>query len=165
MKRNNNLDVHNTHTLGLGRAEPVLPCLAPGCIRRFYNRSGRTSHMRSQHLERPLVPEEPQPSSHSLPNDDDSSSSQSGDHAMPGPARLCSDSPSRPGISCEDDATQGDVEIGFDPALNLFDGGYNDGGHDIDGERSSSPHRDEDQAHVAPDGHVPHVTSPRSHFS
>lgn len=115
--------------------------------------------MRSQHLELLLVPEELQPSPpHSLLNDDDSSSSQSGDHTMPGPARLCSDSPSRPGISGEDDATQGDVEMGFDPALNLFDEGYNDESRDTDGERSSSPHRDEDQAHVAPDGHVPRVT-------
>ena len=85
--------------------------------------------------------EEPQPSPpYGLPNDDDSSS-QSGDHAMPGPiCRLCSDSLSRPRISGEDDAGLGDVKMGFDPALNLFNEGYNDGGPDDDGERSSSPH-------------------------
>src|ERR1700679_3579111 len=33
----------------LGPPEPTLPCLEPHCIRRFYNRTGRSNHMRSQH--------------------------------------------------------------------------------------------------------------------
>jgi hypothetical protein len=37
----------NKHTLG--PPEPILPCLEPSCIRRFYNRTGRSNHMRSQH--------------------------------------------------------------------------------------------------------------------
>lgn len=50
--------------------------------------------------------------------------------------------------------------MGFDPALNLFDEGYSDGPGvpGDDGERSSNPHRDEDQAQVAPDGHAPCIT-------
>ncbi|KAG2116986.1 uncharacterized protein F5147DRAFT_742855 [Suillus discolor] len=33
----------------LSHCQPTLPCLAVGCTRHFHNRSGRTSHMRSQH--------------------------------------------------------------------------------------------------------------------
>jgi hypothetical protein len=58
MRANNNLRIHNVHAFGL--AEPVISCLAPHCIRRSYNRSGRSSHMRSQHPELMLEPEEPQ---------------------------------------------------------------------------------------------------------
>lgn len=35
------------HTIG--PVQPTLPCLEPGCIRRFYSRNGRSNHMRSQH--------------------------------------------------------------------------------------------------------------------
>jgi hypothetical protein len=147
MKTNNNLRIHNIHALG--RPEPVLPCLAPGCIRRFYNRSGRTSHMHSQHPELPLGPEEPQPlsphnplSHRSSPNDDDSSSSRSGDCAVPGPASASSRSLSE--MHGEDDAGQGDVEMGFDPPWHMFDGDDDNGYHETDGERSSSSHHNED---------------------
>ena len=37
----------NKHTLG--PMEPTLPCLEPSCNRRFFNRSGRSNHMNSQH--------------------------------------------------------------------------------------------------------------------
>ncbi|KIM81585.1 hypothetical protein PILCRDRAFT_8631 [Piloderma croceum F 1598] len=164
MKANNNLPIHNIHTLR--RPEPVLPCLAPGCIRRFYNRSGRTSHMHSQHPEIPPGPEEPQPlsphnplSHQSSPNDDDSSSSRSGDHAMPGPASTSSRSLSE--MHGEDDASQGDVEMGFDPPWHTFDGDDDDGYHETDGERSSSSHHNGDCASYgqARDAFVqPHVT-------
>jgi hypothetical protein len=33
----------------IGPLEPTLPCLEPSCIRRFYNRNGRSNHMRSWH--------------------------------------------------------------------------------------------------------------------
>jgi hypothetical protein len=39
----------------------------------------------------------------------------------------------------EDDASQGDVEMGFDLPF-VFDGDDSDGRHEIDGERSSSSH-------------------------
>ena len=141
MKANNNLRINNIHTLG--RPEPVLPCLAPGCIRRFFNRSGRTSHMHSQHPEILLEPEEPQPSSphiplshRSSPGNNESSSSGSGDCAVPGPASASSRSLSE--MHGEDDASQGDVEMGFDPPWHMFDGDDNDGYHKTDGEQSSS---------------------------
>ena len=37
----------NTYTLG--PPEPILPCLDPSCIHHFYNRTGRSNHMHSQH--------------------------------------------------------------------------------------------------------------------
>lgn len=59
MPVNYNLRIHNVHSFG--HPEPTVPCLAAGCIRRFYNRSGRTTHMRSQHpAEFALDAEEPQ---------------------------------------------------------------------------------------------------------
>jgi hypothetical protein len=60
MPVNRNLRIHNVHSFG--HPEPTLPCLAAGCICHFYNRSGRTTHMRSQHpAEFALGAEEPQP--------------------------------------------------------------------------------------------------------
>ena len=101
--------------------------------------------MHLQHPELLLGAEELQPlsphsplSNWSSPNSDDSSLSQSGDNTMPGPVRAHSGSPSR--ISGEDDASQGDVKMRFDLPLNLFDGGNNNGGHNNDGEKTSSPH-------------------------
>jgi hypothetical protein len=38
---------HSTHTLG--PPEPIIPCLEPTCIRHFFNRTGRSNHMRSHH--------------------------------------------------------------------------------------------------------------------
>jgi hypothetical protein len=106
--------------------------------------------MHSQHPGIPLGPEEPQPlsphnplSHRSSPNDDDSSSSGSGDHAVPGPASASSHSLNE--MHGEDDASQGDVEMGFDPPF-VFDGDDSDGRHEIDGERSSSSHHNEDRA-------------------
>jgi hypothetical protein len=42
---------HNlrNHTSTIGPSEPTVPCLEPGCIRRFYNRTGRSNHIRSAH--------------------------------------------------------------------------------------------------------------------
>ena len=64
----------NTHTLG--PLEQTLPCLAPSCIRRFYNRTGHSNHMRSQHLQ--FVPDLQQQmntltSSNSIPSSQTSS--------------------------------------------------------------------------------------------
>ena len=42
-------------TYTLGPPEPTLPCLAPTHICRFYNRTGCSNHMRSQHPQ--LVPD------------------------------------------------------------------------------------------------------------
>ena len=105
--------------------------------------------MHSQHPELPLGPEEPQPlsphnplSHRSSPNDDDSSSSRSGDCAVPGPASASSRSLSE--MHGEDDAGQGDVEMGFDPPWHMFDGDDDNGYHETDGERSSSSHHNED---------------------
>ena len=39
----------DTPRLELGPPEPTLPCLKPGCIRRFFNRTGRSNHIRSKH--------------------------------------------------------------------------------------------------------------------
>jgi hypothetical protein len=43
----NNSRVHNTDSFGL--PEPRLPCLVMDCNRRFFNRAGRSSHVRSHH--------------------------------------------------------------------------------------------------------------------
>jgi hypothetical protein len=37
----------NAHILG--PQEPLIPCLEPNCIRRFYNKTGRSNHLRSKH--------------------------------------------------------------------------------------------------------------------
>jgi hypothetical protein len=85
MASNYNLRNHNT----LGPPEPTVPCLEPGCIRRFYNRTGRSNHIRSKHPQ--FVPD-PQQQANPLTTsnsntgqaplgDDDISSSSSGSTA------------------------------------------------------------------------------------
>ncbi|KAG2117733.1 hypothetical protein DEU56DRAFT_874097 [Suillus clintonianus] len=95
MRANGNLRAHNIHNLG--RPQPTLPCLVTGCIRRFYNRSGRTTHMQSQH---PLASEEPDvPSSHHSSSESSSRRSQSSrpgtGHAATSSARMHSRSPTQ----------------------------------------------------------------------
>jgi hypothetical protein len=141
MRANNNLRIHNVHTLGA--AEPLIPCLAAGCVRRFYNRSGRSSHMRSHHPGLIPEPAEPQvipaapsspqnpPSHQSSSNDDERPSSQSGGYPMP----MYSRSPSRAGEAEED------IEMRFDLPQDLFD---DEGGNIChnDGDETSSSSSD-----------------------
>jgi hypothetical protein len=154
MRANNNLRHHNIHTLGL--AEPVLPCLAPDCIRRFYNRSGRSSHMRSQHPE--LVPKlielgdrspPHSPLSHQGSSSNDGClSSQSGACSMPDPPPVGSRSPSRAGYEAE--MGQGDIEMTFDPPQNSFD----DAGHHTGSDRGFSSSPNQDSSHIASNDHA-----------
>ncbi|KAG1890562.1 uncharacterized protein F5891DRAFT_1131665 [Suillus fuscotomentosus] len=77
----------------LGRPQPTLPCLVTGCIRRFYNRSGCTTHMQSHHpSEEPEVP----PSHHSSSSSQHSQSSRPGTgHAATSSACMHSRSPTQ----------------------------------------------------------------------
>ena len=107
--------------------------------------------MHSQHPEISLDPEEPQPlsphnplSHRRSPNDDDTSSSGSGDSAVPGPVSASSHSLSE--MHGEDDASEGDIEMGFDLPWHMFDGDDDDGCRETDGERSSSSPHNEDHA-------------------
>jgi hypothetical protein len=58
----------------LGPQEPIISCLEPSCIRRFYNRTGRSNHMRSKHpqfvpdLQQQPEANAPSTSSNSIPN-------------------------------------------------------------------------------------------------
>jgi hypothetical protein len=156
MRANNNLQIHNVHTLGV--AEPLIPCLAAGCIRRFYNRSGRSSHMRSQHpglipeptepqviLAVPSCPQNP-PSHQSSSNNDKHPSSQSDGYPIP----MYSHSPSGAGM-----------EMRFDLLQDLFDdeGGnmhHNDGDESSSSSSSSTSHSNSKQD--PPVAVPPHVT-------
>lgn len=79
MASNNNLRNHNT----LGPPEPTIPCLEPSCNRHFYNRTGRSNHIRSKHPPDPQQRANDPTSSNPIPgqpssDDDDLSSSSSG---------------------------------------------------------------------------------------
>jgi hypothetical protein len=161
MRANNNLRIHNVHTLGV--AEPLIPCLAAGWVCRFYNRSGPSSHMRSQHpglipkpvepqiiLAAPSFPHNP-PSHQSSSNNDEHPSSQSDGYPIP----MYSRSPSRAG-----EAEEG-MEMRFDLLQDLFDdeGGnmhHNDGDESSSSSSSSTSHSNSKQD--PPVAVPPHVT-------
>lgn len=113
---NNNLRVHNVHTLG--HPTPILPCPVAGCFRRFYNRSGRSSHIQSQHPEFLQDAEEPQvlPLAHDIspPNTPSPTTlyrSTSSD--SPAPGQTCS--PDRELDEDRDEASDDDINMMFEP--------------------------------------------------
>lgn len=59
-----------SNTCALGPQEPTLPCLEPSCIHHFYNRTGRSNHMRSKHPR--FVPDLQQPANAPSPTSSDS---------------------------------------------------------------------------------------------
>ena len=88
MASNYNLRDH----IALGPPEPTIPCLEPSCMRRFYNRTGRSNHIRSKHpqLEGPQQQANDPTSSNSVlgqasSDDDDLSSSSSGNTVSSNP--------------------------------------------------------------------------------
>lgn len=132
MASNYNLRGHNT----IGPPEPTIPCLEPGCIRHFYNRTGRSNHIRSKHPQ--FVPDpQQQANASTFPNsvpsqvssaDDDLSSSPSG-------STVSSNSHSR--------SRGGDESIdGLGDNFNVdtvFDGGYERDDHRSSGNQTREP--------------------------
>ena len=60
-KSSRNLRVHNTFTLG--PQQPTIPCSHPNCPRYFFNRAGRSNHIRAAHplgVPPPNAPDSPQ---------------------------------------------------------------------------------------------------------
>jgi len=111
MSPNSHLRVHNVHTLGL--PPPIIPCLVAGCNRRFYNRAGRSNHVRSQHpdflwLHIPLA-------SGSSPHNPSTSQSTSSNSPSPDPIHRHPRSPSIEVEEDEDDGGDGDIDMMFDP--------------------------------------------------
>jgi hypothetical protein len=141
MRANNNLRVHNTHSLGL--PPPILRCPAPGCNRSFYNRSGRTNHMRSQH------PEFIQ----STHIENDYSSSSSGGRSTPDPIYEHSLSPTALGDGNSAEASPYDVDMDVDLPQNSIPDDDTD-------DDSTSPSSNIPPSYAGFDDHVQHYVAP-----
>lgn len=120
MSPNSNLHVHNVHTLRL--PPPIIPCLAADCNHHFYNRSGHSSYIWSQHPEllqnarQPRVPPMLGSSPHNSPSPWVISQSTS---SSPAPDPIPAHSTGGMGFE-EDEDSDGDIDMTFDPVETLF---------------------------------------------
>jgi len=143
---------HNPCKTTIGPPEPTIPCLEPACNRHFYNRTGRSNHIRSKHPQLTLDPQQ-QPnaptSSNSIPRRQTSSSPSESSSTVSSNSR----SRSREG---GDDESIDNLDNNFNADI-VFDGGYEGG---PDGQRSSSsPTRTSSPASARSSNwaHEPHV--------
>jgi hypothetical protein len=134
------------NTLGLGPREPTIPCLKPGCIRHFYNRTGRSNHIRSKHPHWQFVQDIQQQqanartTSNSVPGqassgDDDIPSSPSG-HGSTVPVPVSSNSHGQSKGSGDESIDELGDNFNVDIA---FDGGYEGDGRHSSGNQTREP--------------------------
>lgn len=143
-----NYNLRNNHAIG--PPEPTIPCLEPACNRRFYNRTGRSNHIRSKHPQFMLDPQHWQQAdapitSNSVPSQAPSSPSSS---AVSSNSR----SQSRGTRSGDEGIDNLDDNFNMDIA---FDGGY-EGGSD-DQHSSGNQTRESSAARSNNWAHEPHV--------